>query len=128
MNAGQSEAPGVDARAGAMLVVVSALVLALGVGSARADATTTFTLDQVCTRSDNSNVYVVPFGVTQLRITAVGAAGKTADTSEALATHGGGVGGAGEKVTATVSVTSGEALYTAHIGGGVADYSIGGFP
>lgn len=115
--AGRTRVFVVDARYGAVIALVAALVLAVSVGSARADDSTTFTFDQVCA-GFGSNSYVVPFGITKLQITVVGQAGKGGDTSEVLATHGGGVGGSGEKVVATVSVTPGQTVYTASIQGG----------
>jgi hypothetical protein len=102
--------------------VVMALVMALCVGSARAATATTFTLLDLCPGDGSfSNSYVVPNGVTKLRITAVGEA-RHGGGSENLATHGGGVGGAGEKVTATIAVTPGQTLYLAAIPGGRGDY------
>ena len=125
--AGRTRVFVVDARYGAVIALVAALVLAVSVGSARADDSTTFTFDQVCA-GFGSNSYVVPFGITKLQITVVGQAGKGGDTSEVLATHGGGVGGSGEKVVATgLGDAWPDALHRIDPRG-VADYSLGGIP
>ena len=115
---------------GAASTLSAALVSVVGIVAAppAAAATKTFSGAQLGCGDSNPapGSYKVPANVTELRITAAGGSGHDGDTSEVLATHGGGVGGQGGLVTADIPVTTpGETLYFFPEGGGLADYSVG---
>ena len=110
-----------------------AVCLVLAPAAAGADAAASVTFNTTWTpdsagdtifpgnQSCPSDTYVVPKGVTQVTITAVGGHGAPGSDMSVdptghigfLGTNGGGTGGRGARVTATVNVTPGQTLYVA---------------
>jgi hypothetical protein len=87
-------------RSRSLVVLFAATACLLGVGGLDAAQASGSTMSMVSFTSAGCSNWTVPAGVSSVAISAVGAAGVSAETS----------GGTGDGVSATLSVTSGETL------------------